>query len=136
MQKFPEFLAPHLPQIYEQVSSEDLQYTVFVDTSSSAIRNFLFLMILMSFLAEVLALTLICLILLMLRKNSKKYSKNTYRLHVQLTLVLLAQLMTPILLIIGPVFGFSLNFLAGRPPCSFLIKLGVVLITLYGPTNW
>jgi amino acid transporter len=80
-----------MDQIHQQLTDDDLQFTVFVDTSSSAIRNFLFLMILMSFLAEVLALTLICLILLMLRRNSKKYSRNTYRLHVQLTLVLLAQ---------------------------------------------
>jgi amino acid transporter len=88
----PQFIEPFRDVlVQQQISTKSLDALVFVDTTSSLIKNFLFLLVLLSFFAEFLALTLICLILLMLRKNSKKYSRNTYRLHIQLTLVLLAQ---------------------------------------------
>lgn len=84
---------------------------------------------------EIVCFVLIWLILSKLKKNSEKYSKNTLRLHFQLTILLAAQLLTPILFIVFPVGTAVYLILIETPSTGFQIKIGLLLLSLYCPVN-
>jgi hypothetical protein len=62
---------------------------IFIDIG---VARTLFISIVFLFLlSEVICITLICLILSILRENSGMFSKNTYKLHIQFTVLLAVQ---------------------------------------------
>uniref|UniRef100_A0A915DBE0 Uncharacterized protein n=1 Tax=Ditylenchus dipsaci TaxID=166011 RepID=A0A915DBE0_9BILA len=70
-----------------------------------------------------------------LRANVESFSAKTYKMHLQLTFLLIAQLSTPILFVLLPVligimamyFHFHLN--------KFMGQIGVILCSSYASTN-
>ena len=74
-----------------------------------------------------------------LRNNSTKFSRKTYRMHVQFTALLVAQFVAPFVFMIGPVlWNLYRGYIdyVGKPPVQkpfgdFLITM----ITLYGAVN-
>ncbi|KAI6198531.1 hypothetical protein M3Y96_00529000 [Aphelenchoides besseyi] len=74
-------------------------------------------------------------ILRILREHSQKYSKSTRRLHYQFLFLLLAQLLTPIVLIVLPVTLELLFVMSGNYASTLAVQVGYLTIIFYGFTN-
>ncbi|KAI6212401.1 hypothetical protein M3Y94_00018900 [Aphelenchoides besseyi] len=86
-------------------------------------------------ISEFFSFVVVFLILRILREHSQKYSKSTRRLHYQFLFLLLAQLLTPIVLIVFPVTLELLFVLAGNYASTLAVQVGYLVITFYGFTN-
>ncbi|KAI1693079.1 serpentine type 7TM GPCR chemoreceptor srh domain-containing protein [Ditylenchus destructor] len=88
---------------------------------------------------SVICLLIIFAILRALRKNAHTFSKKTYKIHLQLTILLIVQLICPVVFVILPT-GVSLIFaLSGYfTPQGFGVVLGhvfMIAISFYGTAN-
>jgi hypothetical protein len=87
-------------------------------------------------LSELGCVVLIILILVILRRNSKNFSKKTYQLHFQFTILLAVQLATPLFLVVSPVALYLVVvFFMDRQSTRFISMTGYLMISLYGLTN-
>lgn len=87
-------------------------------------------------ISEILCGILVCLIMVTMKRNSKKFSANTYKLNRQLTVVLALQIASPIFFIIFPVTativsGVVFGHYLGRS----VVQLGFLLIDMYALSN-
>ncbi|KAI6172688.1 hypothetical protein M3Y98_01001200 [Aphelenchoides besseyi] len=81
---------------------------------------------------EVASITLIAIILHTLHQTHTAMSKSTYRLQIELVKVLIAQLITPIILIISPVVSAIVAIMRGVNASALTIEAGFLALTCYG----
>jgi len=84
---------------------------------------------------EALSLALALRIMHILRTNMHLYSERTYKLHMRLTLLLIAQLLAPLVLIGLPVCSAMVMFILGLPVTKQLRQMGIVMLALYASVN-
>lgn len=75
--------------IRAQVHPTDI--IIFIDFVPTFTKNLLLTIVGLFFLSEFFCITLIGMILSILRENASLFSKNTYKLHVQFTVLLAVQ---------------------------------------------
>jgi hypothetical protein len=121
------------PEIQEFIMPGE--FIVWMDLTSDFTKYFLYSLLFLFAFIEILSLILIYLTLSTLKANNKKLSKNTLKLHKQLTLLLAFEFISPLLLIIVPlstqIFGAIINEFSSREITRFLF----ILIGMYGLTN-
>jgi hypothetical protein len=93
---------------------------------------FLFLCLVFFLFNELFSVYIVYAILSSLRKNTASYSKNTYRLHYQLTLLLAFQLAIPFFFIILPISIRWVIFFTLNHDFAIFNHFRMTLITLYG----
>jgi hypothetical protein len=67
------------------------EFALWTDLNSKMLRSTMALMLVFFMLSQIVSIFLVYLILAALRKNSSTFSKNTYKLNIQLTLLLAVQ---------------------------------------------
>lgn len=72
-----------------QVKPTDM--IVFIEFGFPFTQKLLITIVFLFMLAEIICISLICLIMAILRQNASLFSKNTYKLHFQFTLLLAIQ---------------------------------------------
>ncbi|KAI6170920.1 hypothetical protein M3Y97_01104800 [Aphelenchoides bicaudatus] len=88
------------------------------------------------FLSEFVSLLMVIGILSFLRKNAALFSRVTYRLHVQFTILLAVQLTSPFVLIIIPAAIYVISLIVHHNDLNELyVKAGFNILTLYGFIN-
>jgi hypothetical protein len=85
--------------------------------------------------SEILSLSLICLILKTLKRNSRVFSRQTYKLYFQLTLLLAAQLASPLICVFIPVIICLIAVLNRIEANNLIVQMGLLGIVLYGLLN-
>lgn len=70
-----------------------------------------------------------------LRKNIKKFSSTTYKMHLKLTILLIIQLVIPIVTFITPIVTEVVFLLNGTVTSNFATMTGFVVLTLYPLSN-
>lgn len=85
--------------------------------------------------SEVIAIYIIWSILSKLRKNAKFYSKNTFRLHFQLTILLGIQISIPVLFLMFPTVLRWFLIASGIGFESGSSQIGFMLTSMYSLTN-
>ncbi|KAI1722398.1 serpentine type 7TM GPCR chemoreceptor srh domain-containing protein [Ditylenchus destructor] len=86
-------------------------------------------------LSEILCFLIAYLIFRNLKKNSHHFSKKTYRIHLQLTLLLVIQLSLPFIFIVFPI-GYALKAaLTNDPLNEGAGDIGIIMLSLYATVN-
>jgi hypothetical protein len=87
-------------------------------------------------LSEIYCVSVAFIVLFMLKRNSAKFSKQTYRLQLQFTILLLAQFITPLFLIVVPaVYYLTFVIILGGKSKREITQLSFTCLTIYGATN-
>jgi hypothetical protein len=107
-----------------------------VDLINPITKPALFLAVFGLLLSEIYCVSVAFIVLYMLKRNSSKLSKQTYRLQLQFTILLLVQFITPLFLIVIPavyylVFVIIMKGQSKRP----MTQLAFTCLTIYGATN-
>jgi hypothetical protein len=108
---------------------------VFFDVRNTRFQLFAVTVLLIFLASQILSFTLIYFILKILRQNSQSFTRQTYKLQIQLALLLLAQLLTPILYVFLPVFGTIVITLLQVNANRFSVQIGLLGIMVYGLSN-
>ncbi|KAI6170922.1 hypothetical protein M3Y97_01105000 [Aphelenchoides bicaudatus] len=110
--------------------------TIFmVDTTDPLTKILLYLICSLLLLAELVSFVLAIGILLYLRNHASLFSKSTYKLHVQFTLLLLVQLISPLILLIIPGTIYVNKIINHESIEKIYIQAGFLTVTLYGFVN-
>lgn len=86
-------------------------------------------------LSEIFCILLLIMTFSKLRENVSKFSKNTYRLHIQFTVLLGAQFLTPLVLIFGPIALFTVEMVTDVTFIELVTQIGLIGLLVYGLTN-
>jgi len=70
-----------------------------------------------------------------LRANIHLYSERTYKMHMHLTALLIAQLLAPLILIGMPVCSGLLVLILGGQITKLIGQMGVLMLALYASVN-
>ncbi|KAI1706542.1 serpentine type 7TM GPCR chemoreceptor str domain-containing protein [Ditylenchus destructor] len=89
------------PLIWEKLQ-DDTSVAIVFDTYSTLNQMYFMSTAVLFFLYEVISFAIAWSILYTLRQNSQYFSVKTYKMHRQLTLLLIGQLLTPIMCIVLP----------------------------------
>ncbi|KAI6170843.1 Na+ channel domain containing protein [Aphelenchoides bicaudatus] len=84
---------------------------------------------------KVLCITLIKLILSALKEKVEAFSRNTYHLHKQLTILLAFQLATPLILVLIPLSAGLVFAFLQMYSTQLIGQVGFIVIEMYGVTN-
>jgi hypothetical protein len=84
---------------------------------------------------EIFSFCLFYLIFNTLKQNSHIYSANTYSMHIQFTLMLAAQLLSPFVYVFLPVAIGIIYIICGMRPSEISIQIGLIGIIGYGLSN-
>ncbi|KAH7714996.1 Protein SRN-1 [Aphelenchoides avenae] len=85
--------------------------------------------------SELVSLGVVFKVLRTLRRNAGNFSKKTYRLHLQLTALLLLQLSTPIIFVVFPLVVTIFSVVLETTLTQMHAKVGFLLLALYAPVN-
>ncbi|KAI1697834.1 serpentine type 7TM GPCR chemoreceptor srh domain-containing protein [Ditylenchus destructor] len=85
-------------------------------------------------LVELLCFVMAYFIIKILRKNVHLYSKHTYRIQIQLTVLLIVQLASPIIFFMAPVIYALLSGLLGSA-ITTSGDIGIIFLCLYALSN-
>ncbi|KAI6177858.1 hypothetical protein M3Y97_00953000 [Aphelenchoides bicaudatus] len=110
-------------------------FFIWFDFKSNWTLAFAFIMLFSFLLSESISVGCVWVILRMLKKNSASYSKNTYRLHRQFTILLAVQLTLPVLLILLPVAIALVLGLLGVSLSNFSTQIGFAIFSSYAFLN-
>ncbi|KAH7713768.1 SRN-1 protein, partial [Aphelenchoides avenae] len=86
-------------------------------------------------ISELISVGVVSVVLRSLRKNASSFSPKTYRLHLQLTALLLLQLSTPIVFVIFPLVVTIFSVILESTLTQTHAKFGFLLLALYAPVN-
>lgn len=103
--------------------------------STSFPRYFMFITLTFFLFSETFSIYIIYSILSTLRQNTGTFSRNTYRLHRQLTMLLAAQLTIPVVLIVIPISLRWGLFLTTGNEFSLFNNVRMTMVSLFGSAN-
>jgi nitrogen fixation/metabolism regulation signal transduction histidine kinase len=106
-----------------------------VGTGSIITKYFLICTFIAFSINEIICVLLIWMILYKLKNSAGQYSKNTLRLHFQLTILLAVQLLIPLIFIVYPMFLSIYIYSTGAQLSELQIKSCFILLELYCPFN-
>lgn len=116
-----------------QIKPEDI--VIFFDFWSPALYKYIILVLVISVISQNISLTLVVLTLKNLRTYSHKFSRQTYRMHVQFTILLGCQLLSPIIYIFVPLsMGIAATLFLLKPK-KILLDVSFLGIAFYGLSN-
>ncbi|KAI1709761.1 serpentine type 7TM GPCR chemoreceptor srh domain-containing protein [Ditylenchus destructor] len=84
---------------------------------------------------EILCSILAIVIIKILRRNVRAYSKKTYKIQIQLTFLLIIQLLSPIVFLMVPILYPGINGLAVHGTSEATGDLTVIFLSLYALNN-
>jgi hypothetical protein len=132
-QELPSFLARQPKEISETIKPGE--FILWMNVYSELSYWFIATMLISFLISEILCITLIYLILSILHANAALFSRNTYKLHFQFTVLLAVQLLTPFVFILLPITLCLIAALFDRYSPQFAGQMGFIMITLYGMAN-
>ncbi|KAH7694614.1 hypothetical protein AAVH_38335, partial [Aphelenchoides avenae] len=108
---------------------------IYLDTSLAWAKWMMLVVVLGIVLASVISFGAVFAILRTLRKNARSFSARTYRLHLQLTVLLLAQLTSPTVFVMFPNIVAVVSMLTHFDLYQWHGRIGFLLFALYAPCN-
>lgn len=121
--------------IAEMFGAQKDEIVLSIGSGRPSSRKFLMCMFVAFIIYEIISVILIWAILWKLKSSSANYSKNTIRLHYQLTLLLAVQLFAPIIFITFPVFSAIYIAFSANQLSETYFKTSFLLVSLYCPFN-
>ena len=133
-----ELLLIFPPQVYSKIPP-DCPIVMF-DTFHPGLIRIVILVAIMFLISQFISISCCYYIISTLKKNASNFSASTYRLHLILTWVLLAQLILPMILVIGPLCVFiiaaalKLNLNNANAP-TWIGECGMLLFAIFPCTT-
>ncbi|KAI1705197.1 serpentine type 7TM GPCR chemoreceptor srh domain-containing protein [Ditylenchus destructor] len=108
---------------------------LYMSSDNSWMKRMMLVMVFGMAFAEVCSLAMAFGIILHLKRSSAFFSAKTYRMHLQLTFLLIAQLTTPIVFVLLPTI-LTLILVANKFAVPQLpVRVLIIFLTLYAPSN-
>jgi putative effector of murein hydrolase LrgA (UPF0299 family) len=86
-------------------------------------------------MSQIISAILVCLIFKTLKKHAHKFSTNTYRMHIQFSLLSTAQLLSPVIFMFIPCSAAVISYLIGYYATETQDQIGILGIVLYGASS-
>ncbi|KAI1706540.1 serpentine type 7TM GPCR chemoreceptor srh domain-containing protein [Ditylenchus destructor] len=122
------------PWLLEKLQ-DDTSVAIVFDGHSTYVQVFFIIVFGLFTFYEVISFAIAWSILYTLRQNSQYFSPKTYKMHRQLTFLLIGQLLTPIICNILPISLIVLSIVADFRIASWNVQLMILTMTLYAPVN-
>uniref|UniRef100_A0A7E4W3X2 Serpentine receptor class gamma n=1 Tax=Panagrellus redivivus TaxID=6233 RepID=A0A7E4W3X2_PANRE len=131
---YPAYMARYDPSTFNEIKPGDVYG--FLD-EKSPIWKWYCIMALVGFCYFFFgSLLLSAYIIRQISKNARKFTEKTYRLHLQLSFILVVQIILPLIFVVGPLSIVFFYFVYWEQPLSSnAAYIGVTLLTVYPSTN-
>ncbi|CAD5232355.1 unnamed protein product [Bursaphelenchus xylophilus] len=103
-------------------------YRILFKSERSEFKSLILGIFAIALFAEFFYLLCVRYILYLIRQQGAIFSKSTYRMHRQLTILLGVQLLVPLICVLFPVCVTFASALIGKPFTSFTAKVGILVI--------
>uniref|UniRef100_A0A7E4W3Y1 7TM GPCR serpentine receptor class x (Srx) domain-containing protein n=1 Tax=Panagrellus redivivus TaxID=6233 RepID=A0A7E4W3Y1_PANRE len=131
---YPAYMARYNASTFDLIKPGDVYG--FLDEESSVWSYFCPVVLALFVMNTVLSLLLSAYIIRMLSQNSKNFSKKTYRLQLQLSFVLVIQIILPLIFVVGPLSVLFIYMVYLKIPLTRTAAyIGVSLLTVYPSLN-
>ncbi|KAI1732360.1 serpentine type 7TM GPCR chemoreceptor srh domain-containing protein [Ditylenchus destructor] len=132
-QDYSKFLL-EFPWILENLRSTSTSF-VYFDAHSTFTQIFFMSVFALFAVYEIISFVAAWSILRILRENSMYFSAKTYTMHLQLTVLLFGQLLTPVICNVLPICIVLMGMLVGYKLDRWAIQLFILTLAIYAPAN-
>jgi hypothetical protein len=108
---------------------------MFLDAANFYFYKYILVVFILFTGSEIILTALLSLTLRMLQKTAHLYSSTTYKMHLQFSLLLGAQLFSPIFFVLLPIIGGVACYLLEIGATDLQDEIGILSIVAYGASN-